>query len=117
MVAALRANPCSAQAPLLGQNILWDCADLPAKATIEESFAFSACVAYLQGASDMLTLVISFTAPGKYCPPDRGISNDQARRIVRKWIMSNPEEMSAAARGVVFTALMRAFPCAKARGP
>jgi Rap1a immunity proteins len=113
VVAVVFAWSGSASAQRLGQDILWDCSDVPPNATVEQLAVFVRCMAYLEGANDMLTMVMAFTAPGRYCPPARGMSNDQIRRIVQKWIRDHPEEMSESARGVVFTALMKTFPCSR----
>jgi len=50
-------------------------------------------------------------SPASICTPDEGLSNDQVRRVVVKWIEGHPEQMHLPGRTAVLRALMDAFPC------
>jgi hypothetical protein len=49
--------------------------------------------------------------PQLFCPPPEGISADQAIRIIRKHLDSNPENLHKPARTEAVIAMAKAFPC------
>jgi hypothetical protein len=59
----------------------------------------------------MSYLLTFYSGNDGYCAPKEGISIDQLRRIVVKWIKNNPEAMNWSARQVIDFALHEAFPC------
>lgn len=62
------------------------------------------CTGYINGAHDMM-VYLSFSLGGdRFCPPQEGISIDQARRIIVKWLKNNkPEAMNWSARQAIET--------------
>ena len=65
------------------------------------------CDIYVRGfVRGMLT---GDTAHGHYCPPDEGLSVDQARLIAEKYLREYPEHQHKEAGLMVVVALVRAF--------
>ena len=80
----------------------------------DETFAALFCLGYVSGVTDMVGLFPPQKNGRKLiCVPPSGISNDQAIRIVVKWLSSNPETLHQIARTEIFLALAKAFPCAE----
>ena len=111
LVALPRIAP--AQQPSLtvdtqrGDQLLWQC---DGKA-VEQLL----CVRYLEGFMDAFALQARIV-PKEFrmvCLPQSGISNDQARRIVVKWLSDHPKELNESARSSVLLAFFDAFPCPK----
>jgi hypothetical protein len=48
---------------------------------------------------------------GKCCPPNGGVSVDQGRLIIEKYMRNNPETLHEQAGVVAGLALVQAFPC------
>jgi hypothetical protein len=71
-------------------------------------------MAYIHGLVDGITMgVASGKFPRAYCPPESGISTEQARLIVEKFFRNNPEQLHVDAGLVAGLAIIQAFPCAK----
>jgi Rap1a immunity proteins len=114
LVVAALFSPPLARAEMKAQEILWDCATPEDNATNERQLKFVMCLSYLAGANDMMSLAAGLLSTGLYCPPEgKGISGDQLRRMVLKWIEGHPEAMHEPARDAVFRTLMEAFRCKK----
>lgn len=78
----------------------------------DETFSALFCLGYVSGVTDMVGLFPPQKDGKKLiCVPPSGISNDQAIRIVVKWLSSNPETLHQTARTEIFLALAKAFPC------
>lgn len=78
----------------------------------DETIAALFCLGYVSGVTDMIGLFPPEKDGKKLlCVPPSGISNDQAIRIVVKWLSSNPESLHQTARTEIFLALVKAFPC------
>jgi len=72
------------------------------------------CVAYLSGFLDSLTLSAKFSSGKKVvCLPERGISNDQAARLLTKYLRDNPEMLHESGRMSFYITLQKTFPCGK----
>jgi Rap1a immunity proteins len=65
------------------------------------------CVAYVHGILDGMAI----GRLGKYCPPNSGVSVDQGRLILEKFMRDNPETLHKQAGLVAASALVQAFPC------
>lgn len=70
------------------------------------------CLHYLVGFVDG-ALVAQPEQPASkiLCYPDEGVSTEQVRRIVVKWLESHPQNLHTSARIQVMLALHDAFPC------
>lgn len=72
-------------------------------------FASGACLGYLQAVMASLTR----TAENKICPPENGISVDQARKIVLKNLKNHPETLHEHPYVIISASLLVVFPCVK----
>ena len=92
-------------------ELLWSCTGV-ATTEVEASLGKIKCAAYISGILDSYR-VISFQVPQArfICLPDQGISNDQAIRVVIKWLQEHPSRLQESARVSVLTALKYACPC------
>jgi hypothetical protein len=66
----------------------------------------AACVDYIQGVSDSLTLL----APTRYCPP-AGVTVGRVTDAVRTFLEQHPEKRDYSAASTVTLALMTTYPC------
>ena len=97
------------------EEILWQCDDLAPGSAPEKSISQVFCLGYMAGVNEMMTILMgNELGSGLYCPPASGLSNDQARRIVVRWIKDHPEQMQESARMTALFALLKTFPCASA---
>ncbi|WP_368671159.1 Rap1a/Tai family immunity protein [Cupriavidus sp. IK-TO18] len=70
------------------------------------------CIGYISGLLDAIGL-----APPKVqgkqalCLPPNGINNEQAIRLIVKWLRENPEGLHQSGRMEAVIALSKAFPC------
>ena len=80
----------------------------------QESLAALYCASYISGFLDAMSLT-AFSTKGQknVCTPDQGIANDQAARILVKYLRENPEILHKSARTSLYVALAKAFPCEK----
>jgi hypothetical protein len=70
------------------------------------------CLGYLVGFMDGIEVQSSIRqSPKIYCSPEDGISTEQVRRIVIKFMKEHPKELHGSARTLVLLALKDAFPC------
>ena len=78
----------------------------------EESIEALWCVSYVSGFLDALA-VSELMAPVRkaICLPQRGITTDQAARILVKYLRDNPEKLHQSGRISLFVALAKVFPC------
>ena len=72
------------------------------------------CGSYVGGFLDAMSITTTL-AKGKQfvCTPERGITNDQAARILVKYLRDNPEKLHQSGRMSLYVALANAFPCTK----
>ena len=67
---------------------------------------------YVSGTIDSYMILIDANPSVRFiCFPKQGISNDQAIRIIIKWLKEHPERLHETARTNVLEALRTAFPC------
>lgn len=80
----------------------------------QESLLALYCASYISGFLDATSLT-SFSTNGEknICTPDQGIANDQAVRILVKYLRENPEVLHQSGRTSLYVALAQAFPCKK----
>jgi Rap1a immunity proteins len=70
------------------------------------------CVSYLRGLIEgMLFGSVSAVATVGYCPPKNGISPEEGRLIIEKYMRKNPAYLHEKASVVAGAALLSAFPC------
>ena len=82
--------------------------------TQEESLGALYCVSYISGFLDSMSLTAKFTKGKRtVCTPERGVSNDQAARLLVKYLRANPETLHESGRMSLYLALQKAFPCTK----
>lgn len=75
------------------------------------------CVTYVEGIGDMNSayrvLLNERHEQPFFCQPDAGLQNQQAARIVVKYLRAHPERLHEPAVLLVTLALSEAFPCRK----
>ena len=83
----------------------------------DESVYLDVCLGYLQGASDLLTVMQKPLWPFNYpyCLPKDVPPPDELRRVLMAYLEKHPEASSAVGAGSAFRALIEAFPCARQR--
>ena len=82
--------------------------------TQEEGLGAIYCASYVGGFLDGMSLTLRASKGNKVvCIPERGITNDQAARILVKYLRENPETLHETGRVSLFVALAKAFPCSK----
>jgi len=89
------------------ESLLGDCTS---KADVDRL----SCVAYLSGVLDGVVLMQKLMEQQKRAPlclPDEGISMEQYRRIVVKWLEDRPNILHESKRIHAVKALLDAFPC------
>jgi hypothetical protein len=71
------------------------------------------CTAYIHGFLDGIATgrVVAEKKPGMFCPPKEGVSVDQGRLIIEKYMRDHPGELNHAAGLVAAGAMYDAFPC------
>ena len=80
----------------------------------EEGAGALYCASYVSGFLDGMSLAAGSTKPQKVvCLPERGITNDQAARLVVKYLRENPQTLHQSGRMSLYIALAKSFPCAK----
>ena len=78
----------------------------------EESIEALWCISYVSGFLDALAVSDSMAPARKaICLPQRGITTDQAARILVKYLRDNPEKLHQSGRISLFVALTKIFPC------
>ena len=73
------------------------------------------CLGYMQGLTHMSRAYERATRPGFICLPDTGLSNEQAARVVVKYLRDHPELLHLHELLIVIPALKAAFPCGARR--
>ncbi len=82
--------------------------ELSAEESIESIF----CIGYVSGFLDAMSLTAALTGGRpNVCLPERGINNEQAIRILVKYLRENPETLHKTGRMSLYISLERAFPC------
>lgn len=71
---------------------------------------YEVCLAYLVAISDALSHTGSTIGGYRSCRP-HGVTSDQIRDVVTKWLRDNPNYRHLAAAGLVANALEDGFPC------
>ena len=89
-----------------GSDLLATCGtDLP-------KYNIGVCIGYLKSVSDMHNLMVEWEILEKneWCMPD-GVTTEQLKEIVEKYISAYPEYLTFGASSVVWNAFLWAFPC------
>ncbi len=82
------------------------------KPEMEADIKLTICMSYLMGVLDAHEVIAGLHPSARMmCPPDNGVSNDQARRIVVKWLANHPEYLHLPSRATSLKAMAEAFPC------
>ena len=82
------------------------------KISDEEAIGSIYCIGYISGFLDSLALSSAASGGGqKICLPQRGITNDQAVRVLVKFLRENPQTLHESGRMSLYIALARTFPC------
>jgi hypothetical protein len=68
-----------------------------------------ACVIYVMGASDMLD--VQQAGSTKVCVPSVGVTGNQMRDVVVKWLGAHPEQRHASAASLIWLVLKESWPC------
>ena len=80
----------------------------------EESLGALYCGSYVSGFLDGMSLAVGSTKSQRVvCLPERGITNDQAARLLVKYLRENPQTLHQSGRMSLYIALAKSFPCAK----
>jgi len=71
------------------------------------------CIAYVHGFLDGFQLgrFVGTGPQSKYCPPKDGVSVDQGRLIIEKYLREHPQDLHTQAGLMAASAMMDAFPC------
>jgi hypothetical protein len=69
------------------------------------------CIGYVSGVLDGLTLLNWKGGETPVCLPAGGVGNEQAVRVVVKYLRENPAELHVSARVSVLVAIGEAFKC------
>lgn len=78
----------------------------------EDSIESIFCIGYVSGFLDGMSLTATLTGGRpNVCLPERGITNDQAIRILVKYLRENPETLHKSGRMSLYISLGKAFPC------
>lgn len=94
-----------------GDQLLWECQGM-ADTEMKAASGKLHCAGYLSGFVDSYRVMVAMTKmPDAFCLPRDGVSSDQLMRVVVKWLEAHPEQLHETARGSVFIALQKAFPC------
>jgi len=102
---------CSAQAQILGDYFNGE--HLQSYLSSDNESQRSAAMGYVAGILDMhVVMVSSYSAPPLFCRPN-GVSRQEARDVVKRYIEKHPEALQVFAADVITRALGEAFPCAK----
>lgn len=90
-------------------ELLWDC---EGRGEIGE-LGLLRCASYLAGFNDYNAVAKRVLGQSLFCPPEKGISNDQLRLVFIKWAKNHPEDLHRSARMHTAYSLAEAFPCPK----
>lgn len=83
-----------------------------AQVSQEEAMGALYCASYVSGFLDATSLATSTTKGQRnICTPERGITNDQAIRILVKYLRENPQTLHQSGRMSLYISLAKAFPC------
>jgi hypothetical protein len=77
----------------------------------KSSTAGISCEAYMRGFVDGMMMGSFADELHHFCPPKGGVSVDQARLIVEKYLRDHPERLNREAGVLAGIALAAAFPC------
>ena len=73
------------------------------------------CIAFVRGISEGLQMGLALSHKLQehviYCPPTNGVSAEQVRLIVGKYLRDHPQKLNQSAGFLVGDALLAAFPC------
>ena len=78
--------------------------------SLDQAFNIGLCAGFIEG-----IIKSEYTHKDKklFCSPKESIKIDQAVRIVVKYVNDNPQNLHSDSILLVFSALMKAFPCPK----
>jgi Rap1a immunity proteins len=109
LVLAANASPALAQGKT-GFDLLREC---EGRVTEVRAVGEILCAAYVQGVVDAYGFVSGWLRPEHHhiCLPAGGIENEQATRVITRWLQSHAADLYLPARLHVIVALRQAFPC------
>lgn len=73
------------------------------------------CVGYVSGVLDGLAVLGWKGGSTRVCLPEKGITNDQAARLVVRYLRSHPDVLHESARASVVVAIAETFACKAGR--
>lgn len=83
-----------------------------AQVSQEEAMDALYCASYVSGFLDATSLATATTKGQRnICTPERGVTNDQAIRILVKYLRENPQTLHQSGRMSLYISLAKAFPC------
>jgi hypothetical protein len=107
----LVACPAAAQSPFTGMMLHEACTS---KIEIGEHICLMWITGLVQGMYWSQELADFKNLGRATCLPEpQGVTGEQARLIVEKYMQDHPEQLHQSARSIAGTALVRAFPCNK----
>jgi hypothetical protein len=72
----------------------------------------TSCKAYTRGFVDGMTMgAATGKTAAKFCPPKGGISDEQSRLVIERYLKDHPEDLRDDAGLMAGVALLQAFPC------
>ena len=78
----------------------------------ENFLGAGSCLGMMQGMKDMnKSYEVLLSKKALFCTPESGVSNDQAARIVVKYLKEHPEKLHEKESLLAIEAFMEAFPC------
>lgn len=107
----LFAGSATGQEVKRGDELLWKCnGTASSEAAVLAGYAY--CYGYVDGFIDSYRAsTFYYQQPDAFCLPARGISIDQATRVIVRYLEEHPKELHESARSSVFRAMRTAFPC------
>ena len=109
--ALILASPFTYSSFERAEDLLWNC-DADPQSDELAILKQTLCMGYISGMIDSAQVIFALKPESKmFCSPAEGMSGDQKRRIVVKYIQQNPEQMHKTARASVLASFIEAFPC------
>jgi hypothetical protein len=89
---------------------LWDLERRSGPLSADDRMSGTLAFGYVLGVSDVMT------EAGTACQP-KGATRGQVGDVVSKFLSDHPEQRHLSAAGLVTSAILQAFPCAKVKAP
>lgn len=88
-----------------------DASDKIRKLSDEEFMQASFCIGLMQGITNLNMVYQASSSKPIFCLPSSNISNEQATRIVVKWLLEHPQKLHKGDTVCAISAFIDAFPC------